>query len=180
MKQCTFITGNLDKRRYLEAHCGFAIPYLDVDLDEVQSLDLSYVTRKKAESAYARVHSPVLVEDVAFECDAWKGLPGTFVKFFLKQMGVDGLCAALPPQERGVTARCIYDYFDGARHTIFEGSMRGTVPSEPRGEHGYGWDTMFIPEGHTLTRAEMTEEENMRTYVVIKPLEAVRQFLLAD
>lgn len=180
MKQCTFISGNVDKVRYLEAHCGFTIPHVCIDLDEVQSLDLSYVSHKKAESAYAQVHSPVLVEDVAFECDAWEGLPGTFIKFFLAKMGIDGLCAALPAHHREVTARCVYDYFDGITHTTFEGSMRGTVPETPRGEAGYGWDAMFIPDGYTITRALMTPEENMKTYLIIKPLEAVKLFLLSE
>lgn len=178
MKQCTFISGNADKVRYLEAHCGFTIPHKHVDLDEVQSLDLAYVTKKKAEAAYAFLGSPVLVEDVAFECDAWKGLPGTFIKYFMAQMTIDGLCNAIPKDNRGVTARCIYDYFDGTTHTQFEGSMRGALPISPRGDAGYGWDTMFIPEGSKLTRAEMTPEENMHTYLIIKPLEAVKQFLL--
>jgi non-canonical purine NTP pyrophosphatase (RdgB/HAM1 family) len=177
MKQCTFISGNLDKVRYLETYCGFAIAHMHIDLDEVQSLDLRYVTQKKAEAAYAVVQSPVLVEDVAFECDGWNGLPGTFIKFFMKGMGIAHFCAALPKDVRGVTARCIYDYFDGATHTYFEGSLRGSVPLVPRGGDGYGWDSMFVPEGSEVTRAEMSPEENMRTYLIIKPLAAVKQFL---
>lgn len=180
MKPCMFISGNLDKVRYLEAYVGQPIPHKHIDLDEVQSLDLAYVTQKKAESAYALLQSPVLVEDVAFECDAWNGLPGTFIKFFMSQMTIEGLCTAIPKENRNVTARCIYDYFDGTSHTTFQGSMRGTLPESPRGDAGYGWDTMFIPEGSTQTRAEMTPEENMRTYCIIKPLEAVKQFLQCE
>ncbi|MFM2415040.1 MAG: hypothetical protein RI911_733 [Candidatus Parcubacteria bacterium] len=180
MKTCTFISGNADKVRYLETYCGFAIPHQHIDLDEVQSLSLEYVTKKKAELAYALMQSPVLVEDVAFECDAWNGLPGTFIKFFMKQMSIAGFCAAIPKENRRITARCIYDYYDGVTHTTFEGSMRGTIPEEPRGSHGYGWDTMFIPEGYTITRAEMTEADNMNTYLRIKPLAAVKDFLLAE
>jgi non-canonical purine NTP pyrophosphatase (RdgB/HAM1 family) len=177
MKQCTFISGNLDKVRYLETYCGFKVAHMNIDLDEVQSLDLLYVTQKKAEAAYAVVQSPVLVEDVAFECDGWNGLPGTFIKFFMKGMGIAPFCAALPVDVRGVTARCVYDYFDGTTHTHFEGSLRGNVPHVPRGGDGYGWDSMFIPEGSEVTRAEMSAEENMRTYLIIKPLAAVKQFL---
>ncbi len=177
MKQCTFISGNLDKVRYLEIYCGFAIPYMNIDLDEVQSLDLLYVTKKKAEAAFAIVQSPVLVEDVAFECAGWGGLPGTFIKFFMKGMGIEGFCAALPETNRSVVARCVYDYYDGIEHTHFEGSMKGEVPRMPRGAAGYGWDRMFIPDGETVTRAEMSEEDNMRTYCIIKPLAAVKQFL---
>lgn len=180
MKQCTFISGNSDKVRYLEAYCGFAIPHTHIDLDEIQSLDLLTVTQKKAEAAYLHIQSPVLVEDVAFECDGWNGLPGTFVKFFMQRMGIEGLCAALPKDNRGVTARCIYDYYDGVNHTYFEGSMRGTVPLTPLGERGYGWDRIFIPKGENLTRAEMSEADNMRTYCIIKPLPAVKQFLLEE
>ncbi len=37
--------------------------------------------------------------------------------------------------------------------------MKGSIALHPRGENGFGWDVLFIPEGETRTFAEMSEEE---------------------
>jgi len=45
------------------------------------------------------------------------------------------------------------------------------------GENGYGWDSIFIPEGYNITRASMNEADDQKTYLQIKPLEKVKDFL---
>lgn len=47
---------------------------------------------------------------------------------------------------------------DGHTET-FEGRVNGMVTFPPRGDKGFGYDPIFIPEGHTLTFAEMEPEE---------------------
>lgn len=41
----------------------------------------------------------------------------------------------------------------------FEGEIRGTITTETRGQEGFGYDPIFIPEGSTRTFAEMSKEE---------------------
>ncbi|GAB3176557.1 non-canonical purine NTP diphosphatase [Telluribacter humicola] len=41
----------------------------------------------------------------------------------------------------------------------FEGAVEGTIISEKRGTNGFGYDPVFVPEGHDRTFAEMTLEE---------------------
>ena len=45
------------------------------------------------------------------------------------------------------------------------------------GENGYGWDEIFIPEGYDITRAEMTDEDDKKTYLKMKRLDLLRDFL---
>ena len=42
---------------------------------------------------------------------------------------------------------------------FFRGAVEGEIISEPRGEEGFGYDPVFLPEGYTQTFAEMGEEE---------------------
>lgn len=42
---------------------------------------------------------------------------------------------------------------------FFEGRVKGEIIEERRGSKGFGYDPIFIPEGHDRTFAEMTEEE---------------------
>ena len=41
----------------------------------------------------------------------------------------------------------------------FEGRVDGTLVWPPRGEHGFGYDPMFLPDGHARTFAEMTAQD---------------------
>ena len=49
-------------------------------------------------------------------------------------------------------------YPDGSEITA-EGYMYGTVITERRGDHGFGYDPLFVPDGESRTVAEMTDEE---------------------
>jgi inosine/xanthosine triphosphate pyrophosphatase family protein len=66
----------------------------------------------------------------------------------------------------------------------FEDSeLPGTIADRPRGDNGFGFDTIFINDGYDITRAEMSQEENERTYAeMMKPFAKVRAFVqsLAD
>ena len=42
------------------------------------------------------------------------------------------------------------------------GRVAGSIALHPRGNNGFGWDVLFIPESATRTWAEMSDEEKMR------------------
>ena len=56
------------------------------------------------------------------------------------------------------TAAIALVYPDGKTVTA-EGYMYGTLISEARGNRGFGYDPIFVPDGETRTVAEMTDEE---------------------
>ena len=56
------------------------------------------------------------------------------------------------------TAAIALVYPDGSYVTA-EGYMYGTLINEGRGERGFGYDPIFVPDGETRTVAEMTDEE---------------------
>lgn len=49
---------------------------------------------------------------------------------------------------------------DGSVDT-FEGEARGRIVWPPRGEHGFGYDPIFVPDGHARTFGEMRHEEKL-------------------
>lgn len=159
MKAVTFITGNEGKLKQLKNHIKMEIVHKALDLPEIQSMDLSEVARDKAERAYAIINSPVLVEDVSLKYHALGNLPGPLIKWFLKELGNKGLCRLINHynKDRSATAEVIYDLFDGKEHKLFSSKIEGRIAAYPRGEHGFGWDPVFIPEGSKLTWAEESD-----------------------
>lgn len=173
----TFITGNQSKADYLVRYLGFPVKHQKLDLDEIQSLDLKEIVTHKAKQAFAKIHSPILVEDTSLEFVAFGRLPGPFIRYFIEDMGFDDICNLLNGKDRSAIARSVFGYFNGQKLKLFEGSMRGQISTKPWGENGFGWDKIFIPEGYSITRAEMNEEDDRKTYLQIKPLEQIKQFL---
>jgi non-canonical purine NTP pyrophosphatase (RdgB/HAM1 family) len=177
----TFITGNDKKAEFLAKFLGVEISHQKIDLDELQSLDLREITEHKARQAYEHIKNPVLVEDIAFTIYALGKLPGPFIKWFINEVGYEGLCrlADSDPDRKAKTAVC-YAYFDGHEAHFFEGELEGSMPDHPRGSDGFGFNGVFIPAGQLKTNAEMTHEEtekySLRTTTVYPK---IKDFLLS-
>jgi non-canonical purine NTP pyrophosphatase (RdgB/HAM1 family) len=157
----TFITGNDHKAKLLEKYLGVAVERVNIDLDELQSLDLHEITEHKVRQAYERVQKPVLVEDVSLKFAALGNLPGPLIKWFLEELRVEGILVLLKHYEdRGATAQVTYAYFDGQNLQFFDGVIYDTISEKPRGED-FGWNPIFIPNGSGKTYAEMNDEDLM-------------------
>ena len=174
----TLITGNKGKAEYFEKLMGMKINHIDVDVEEIQSLDLEEIIKHKVMQAYNIVKKPVVVEDVSLEFKAFGRLPGTFIKFFLKELPMQEICDLLNNKSREATARCIIGYYDGKNIEMFKGELSGSIAISPKGERGYGWDKIFIPDGYNITRAEMNEEDDKKTYLTMKRLDLLKEFLI--
>lgn len=160
----TFVTGNKTKAEQLSLHLPFSLAHKAVDLPEIQSLDLTEIVREKAKEAYDKVHGPVLVEDTSLTFLALKQLPGPLIKWFLMELGNEGLCRLLDHhRSRAAVAEVMFAFYDGATYKTFSGEMKGSIALHPRGKDGLGWDSIFIPEGYKKTWGEMTKEEQIET-----------------
>jgi len=162
----TFVTGNAAKAKQLGLHLKLPVPpaHQRIDVPEIQSLNPYEVVEAKVKSAYQIIGGPVLVEDVSLRFEAMGNLPGSLIKWFLQELDNEGLCRMLDGyQTRAAAAEVIFGYFDGGEVRYFGAEKFGEIATEPRGQAGFGWDPIFIPEGHTLTWGEMTAEQQAET-----------------
>ena len=174
-----FITGNQYKAEYLSRQLGIEIPHRKVELEEIQSLDLHEIVAHKLKQAYAACSQPVLVEDVSLRFEALGALPGPYIKWFVESAGIEACCRMLDGfEDRSATIQCTYGYYDGEAMEFFDSEAKGEIALHPAGENGFGFDQFFINENYTCTRAEMSQEENERTYAeIMKPFAAVREYV---
>lgn len=178
MTKITFITGNQKKADYLAKYLGFPVEHIKLDLDEIQSMNLSEIVEHKVRQAYQKLGSPVIVEDVSLEFESLGGLPGPFIKFFVERVPFEKICSMISSDStRKAIARCVFGYFDGIEMKLFEGSLGGRISEKPEGENGYGWDQIFIPDGYDVTRACLDEENDRITYLQIKPFAELKKYL---
>lgn len=128
--------------------------------------------RKKAETLAAFADLPALADDTGLEVDALNGRPGVRTARFAgpDATGADNrraLLATLDDQsERGAQFRTVVALTEpggGASSTrCVEGVCRGRISREERGDAGFGYDAIFVPdgqpEGRRQTFAEMSPE----------------------
>lgn len=174
-----FITGNQSKADYLSRQLGVELEHQKIDLDEIQSTNLHEIVKHKLLQAYAICAKPVLVEDVSLVFNALGELPGPYIKWFIDKAGDEACCRMLNGfEDRSAVIRCTFGYYDGDKMEFFDSELPGSIAPVPRGENGFGFDRFFINEGYSVTRAEMSQEDNERTYAeLMKPFAKVRTFI---
>jgi len=174
-----FITGNQKKADYLSRQLGIYLEHQSVELDELQSTDLHVIVEHKLRQAYEVCRKPVLVEDVSLVFNALGNLPGPYIKWFVEHAGDEACCRMLDGfNDRSAVIRCTFGYYDGEAMNFFDSELSGTIALHPKGNNGFGFDTFFINDGYEITRAEMSQNENERTYAeMMKPFSQVRDFL---
>jgi non-canonical purine NTP pyrophosphatase (RdgB/HAM1 family) len=158
-----YVTGNLDKLRELKKYLNIELEHHKLNLEEIQSLELSKVVEHKAKLAYEIIGKPILIEDTTLTFHALGKLPGTLVKWFLAELGNDGLCRLLDNHsDRSATATVMFALYDAASLETFTGAVEGSIAESPRGE-SFGWNTIFIPDGQHKTWGEMNSVEQTAT-----------------
>ncbi len=159
-----YVTSNPEKARQLGQYLDFPVIHKNIDLIEIQSLDLTEIIEQKAKEAYKHVLAPVLVEDTSLRFLALGKLPGPLIKWFLAELGTNGLCKLLDGYtERSAIAQVQFGLYDGQTFQAFAGAREGAIAPIPRGNSGFGWDSIFIPKGYHKTWGEMTSSESQET-----------------
>jgi XTP/dITP diphosphohydrolase len=138
--------------------------------------------------AYARASGlPTLADDSGLEVDALEGAPGVLSARYAGPDADDAdryrkLLAALkgvPADQRAARFRCTVALAlpDGKTHTA-DGVCEGEIGLAPRGQHGFGYDPVFIVAGSAgQTMAELPEDEKNRISHRVRAVRAMRPLL---
>lgn len=117
--------------------------------------------RKKACEIHDFTGLATISDDTGLEVDALGGRPGVFSA---RYAGADGDAVAnralLLKELEGVAARAarfrtVIAFTNGSDVRYFEGVCEGQILKAARGSGGFGYDPLFLPDGETLTFAEM-------------------------
>lgn len=136
-----------------------SIMQMDIHLAEIQHIDPAEVIKAKLADAMGKYTGELIVEDTALCMDCINGLPGALVKWFEKSVGNDGLYKlASAIGNDGAEAVSVIGYASKEGVRFFEGRVRGRI-TKPVGENNFGWDKIFVPEGHEKTFSQMTLDE---------------------
>jgi XTP/dITP diphosphohydrolase len=138
--------------------------------DEVPESGLTFEANAllKAREGVAHTGLPTVADDSGLVVDALNGMPGVLSARWAGGHGDDRANLELvlaqlrdvPDGALGASFVCSVALVlpDGREWTV-EGEMRGRLIREPRGEGGFGYDPIFVADGHTRTSAELPPDE---------------------
>ena len=123
---------------------------------------------KKAVEVAAFTGLPALADDTGLEVDALGGAPGVHSARYSGD-GADGTrnnrkllseLSGVSGSARSAAFRCVVALaLPGGEARTVEGATRGVILEAERGEGGFGYDPLFLPDGHDRTYAEMSASE---------------------
>lgn len=131
---------------------------VNFSIDELQSADVEAIVRDKVLRAFHKMGHPVFVEQTGLFLQDLNGFPGGLTQVFWDTLEADRVSRLFGGG--AVIAKTRIGYCDGRRVFQFEGSIEGTIATEPRGDPGFQWDCVFVPDGYDQTFAEMGAKKN--------------------
>lgn len=139
--------------------------YPDVKLPAEDGASYRDIAVAKALAVFEATGIPTLGDDSGIEVDALGGAPGIRSSRFAGEDATDEennalllkRLAGMPPERRTARFRCALALVRAADDIIeVEGVCEGTILEAPRGDHGFGYDPLFLPDGETRTFAELS------------------------
>ena len=170
-------TANPDKvaeiREILGAAGGLRLLPRPADVPDVEETGetLEANARLKAAALASATGMPAVSDDTGFEVDALGGAPGvrssryagegaTYADNFAKLLAALAALEESGGRRRARFRTVAMVRFPDGREICREGSVSGTVATTPRGDGGFGYDPVFVPdEGDGRTFAELRPDE---------------------
>ncbi len=137
---------------------------INIDIPEPFNL-LEENAREKAKVIYKISRQNCFSEDTGLEVESLGGEPGVKSARYAGENrsfenNIDKLLTKLASKEnRNAQFRTVICLICSGKEDFFEGICKGTIIAERRGSSGFGYDSVFIPDGSSKTFAEMTMAE---------------------
>ncbi len=182
MKKLYFITGNKGKLTEIQERVktlDIKVIQKDLGYPELQAEALEEVAEYGANHIQKQFNESFILEDAGLFIDDLDGFPGVYSKYVFYTIGLTGILKLMENKKiRSAVFRSVYAYAQpNSKPILFIGECKGTIATKEKGTGGFGYDPLFIPDGKSLTFAEMTTEEKNRYSHRGKALDKLFDFL---
>jgi len=165
-KTIYFVTSNKGKAQEAKNkfnNLGINIVQKNLGYPEIQADTLEEVAIFGIEDLKKRFDKPFFLEDAGLFIDSLGGFPGVYSAYVYYKIGCHGILKLMDKKDRKACFRSIIAYYQpDEKPVFFLGECTGTISDKISGDHGFGYDPIFIPEGENRTFGQMeTREKNM-------------------
>jgi len=140
----------------------------------------------KARYIHSATGLDVFADDTGLEVSYLDGQPGVHSARYAgpeKDSGanIDKLLLLLGSTDnREARFRTVIALISGGREYLFEGTVNGTIIRDKRGNKGFGYDPVFIPDGYNMTFAEMSLQEKNKISHRAIAFKKLKEFLAGN
>ena len=140
---------------------------IDIDIPEPYDT-LEANATAKSKTIFGMTGINCFSEDTGLEVNALNGEPGVKSARYAGESrsfdaNIEKLLSNLAAKpDRSARFRTVISLLIDGKETLFEGVCEGKIAGEKKGNNGFGYDPVFIPEGSSLSFAEMNLEEKNR------------------
>ncbi len=138
----------------------------------------------KARTIFELYKKPVIADDTGLDVEALNGAPGVrSARYAGEPSNAENnmnllLYTLQTTTNRAAHFKTIIAYIDSeGKEQLFEGRIDGNIIGEKRGNQGFGYDPIFVPEGSDRTFAEMSHEEKNSMSHRARALQAFSSFI---
>ncbi len=142
---------------------------------------------KKAVETYSHFNIPVISDDSGLVVEQLNGEPGIYSARYSEENATDEknnlkLLEELKsfPEPHKAKFVCAAVYLDSKNNIITNGEIKGQIISEPRGNNGFGYDPLFLPDGFDKTTAELPPETKNKISHRAKAFGKLKQLLKSE
>jgi len=164
-----FVTTNENKfeeilKLFQSENINYNLIQLTIEVNEIQTNSIKEVASFKLNSIKDKIDGSYFVEDAGFFVDIpLNGFPGVYSSYVMKTIGNKGILRLIDDFEKTSAhfTSIIALYFKPLdKNLFFEGTTHGKISKTVRGERGFGFDPIFIPNSiSNKTFAEISTEE---------------------
>jgi XTP/dITP diphosphohydrolase len=122
-------------------------------------------SKKKAKIIFDKYKIPVIADDSGILVEQLNDQPGIFSARYAGKNATDEqnnskLLGELSifPEPHYAKYICAAVYYDQENYLLAEGTVKGSITNKQRGQNGFGYDPLFIPESYNQTMAELPPE----------------------
>ena len=186
-KKIVFATNNAHKLEEVAAILGesyevMSLREIGCEADIPETAD-TFAGNALQKAKYVKEHFgyDCFADDSGLEVDVLDGAPGVYSARYSGGGSEENMTKLLhnltEKTERGAQFRTVIALLIGDDTHLFEGIVRGTIIEERRGEGGFGYDPIFVPNGYDKTFAELGSEVKNRISHRAQAVEKLAEFL---
>ena len=159
------VTSNKHKFEEIAAMFRIAeipLEWKHVKYEEIQEDTTEMISYRSCVEVRKALHDDFFLEDTGLYVPALHGFPGPYSSYVNATIGYAGLQRLVDGKDRIAYFKTVVSLSMHGEVIQFGGILKGSISSQAKGSTGFGFDPVFVPEGESMTLAEMDVETKNR------------------
>ncbi len=129
--------------------------------EEIRADDIKQIAIESAKTLFRKIKKPLVVEDSGLFILSLNGFPGVYSAWVQKKLGNNGILKLLSgTKNRGAYFKSCIAYIDSKNQKVFCGEVHGIISKRKKGNNGFDYDPIFIPNNIQLNSKYLTFAES--------------------